>query len=246
MILERYSEIIDIPCHMFDCSSRLRPASFMDIAQELAAKGSAQMGFDDPFLAKHGLVWILARMSVRFDRMPVRFDRVTAETWHRGLQGMFFIRDYRLLDPDGSAAVSSVSSWVLMDKNKRSVLRSDHATDLVTAVPQNPEAVLPTLPAKVAFPRDAVMEKVGEHTVTYSDLDYNGHANNAKYTVWAMDCLQHDLVLNNTLKEITVNFNHELRLGQTVELMHVLTADGSHIIEGTADGFQAFIARLKF
>ena len=79
---------------MFDCNALLRPSSFMDIAQELAAKGSGQLGIPDRVLAQYGLVWILARMRVDFLKTPRRLDSVSARTWHRGAESLFYIRDY--------------------------------------------------------------------------------------------------------------------------------------------------------
>ena len=82
--------------------------------------------------------------------------------------------------------------------------------------------------------------------VRYSDVDHNEHANNVKYTVWAMDALPEELVYDHHVKELTINFNKEARPGDTVDLYHLQEADGSHIIEGRTGEHQVFIERLRF
>ena len=94
--------------------------------------------------------------------------------------------------------------------------------------------------------RGAALELLGTHTVRWSDIDYNQHANNVKYTVWAMDALPEELVNEKMVKELTINFNREARPGETVELWHALSPDGAHIIEGRTGDHQVFIERLLF
>ena len=81
--------------------------------------------------------------------------------------------------------------------------------------------------------------------MNWSDVDYNGHANNVKYTVWVLDNLPQDLVFGHFLKEVTINFNKEARAGDTVTLYHT-ECDGAHIVEGRCGDHQVFIERLVF
>ena len=236
---------IDIPCYMFDNRSLLRAAAFMDIAQELAVQGSYQLGFADRQLAPYNVVWILARMRVRFNSLPPMYSSATAETWSRGQQGLCHIRDYRLLADNGESLIDSTSSWVLMEKTKRVIVRPNSLGDAVDCNPQNTDFAIEEPAERILLPKDYPMEAVGEHRVIYSDLDCNGHTNNAKYTVWAMDCLPGELVRNHNIKDITVNFNHEALFGQTVTLYHALK-DNAHIVEGRCGDTQIFISKLNF
>ena len=87
--------------------------------------------------------------------------------------------------------------------------------------------------------------EIGSHCVKYSDLDYNGHVNNVKYTAWVLDSLPQDLVCGHFLREVSINFNKEARRGDTVTLLHT-EADGSHIVEGRCGEHQMFIEKLSF
>lgn len=239
------SRELRIPCFMFDCAARLRPAAFMDIAQELAALGSERCNFADGDLAPHGLVWILARMSVRFDRMPVRLDTVTAQTWHRGLDGPFFVRDYRLLAADGSVAVASTSSWIIMDMQTRRIVRSDRLAGLIPSEPEFDLAAMPELSPRLQVPDPSLLKPAGQRSVQYSDLDYNGHVNNARYTVWSLDALPLEAVSSRSVRSIDINFNREVRPGDSVQLS-LCEADGYYYVEGRTEGYQNFLVRIGF
>lgn len=233
-----------IPCYMFDLNEKLRPAAFMDMAQELAAKGSEDAGFADKDIKEHNLVWILARMTVRFDRYPRRLDEVVLETWHRGLDGMLFLRDYRMLSQDGTPEVLSSSSWVIMDTQTRRIVRPAALEGIIPFEPQCDDPALEACP-KLFLPKDTKPVKVTEHKVTYSDLDYNGHANNAKYTVWSMDCLPLDTVTKRSARRISINFNREALPEETVR-MDLYEENDTFYVEGSVDGQRVFICKIDF
>ncbi len=241
----KYQENYRIPCFMFDRGEQLRPAAFMDIAQDLAFYGADQLNFEDRSVKKEGVVWILARMTVEFDKYPQRYDSVQLETWHRGLDGLFFIREYQMIGADGKTAVRGTSSWILMDMETRRVVRSERMKSIVSIDAQNTERAIAESSPKITLPAGVVMEPCGEHKVAYSDVDYNGHANNAKYTVWAMDCLDQDMVYSRQMRNITINFNHEAHPGSTVSLFRYNEGD-TYYVEGQCDGHQVFICRMTF
>ena len=243
---DKISEDSFVACYMTDIRHMLRPAAFLDLAQHMAVFGADCLKFGDEQLGPYGCTWILARQHVRFERPVMHKEKIKMLTWHKGLDGLYFIRDYQLLDAEGNPAVNSTSSWVVMNLAERRVARGDFLSEIVSTDPQSPDNAITERAAKVAVPRGAELELIGKHVVRYSDVDYNQHANNVKYTVWAMDALPEELVYNKFLKELTINFNKETRPGDTVELYHMIDTDGTHIVEGRSDGHQVFIERLLF
>lgn len=237
---------VTVACFQTDIRYLLRPAAFLDLAQESAIIGAETLNFGDTQLRPYDCAWVLARQTVRFER-PVRHgDRIKMVTWHKGLDGPYFRRDYQLLDAEGRPAVNSTSSWVIMNMAERRIARAEFISEIVPDGPQSPDHAIGERAGKVVIPRGAALERIGTHCVRYSDVDHNRHANNVKYTAWAMDALPQDLVCNKSVRELTVNFNREARPGETVELLHALAPDGAHIVEGRAGDRQVFIERLLF
>ena len=239
-------ESLRVPCYMTDSHALLRPVAFLDLAQNIAVQGADSLHFGDDELSSRNCAWVLARQTVRFER-PVRHKApVKIVTWHKGAQGLFFLRDYLLLDADGLPSVRSTSSWVVMDITGRRLVRFDSLSEIVDATPQSTDHAIEEPAAKIVLPRDAALELIGSHRVQYSDVDYNQHANNVKYTSWVLDSLPEELVYNSKLKELTINFNREVRPGEIVELWLAVSPDGARIVEGRVGDHQVFIERLLF
>ena len=243
---DKTSRDLRVPCYMTDPHARLRPTAFLDLAQDIAVQGADQLKFGDVELKAFDYAWVLACQHVRFERPVQHKEPVKIMTWHKGPLGLFFLRDYLLLGSDGEVSVRSTSSWVVMNMTERRVVRNDFLSGIVSTDPQSTDHAIEEPAVKVTVPRGTELERIGAHRVHFSDVDYNQHANNVKYTAWAMDALPEELVYEKTLKELTINFNKEARPGETVELFHTMDPDGAHIVEGRVGDHQVFIEKLLF
>ena len=243
---DKFSHDFDTACYQVDRRQILRPSAFLDLAQYMAVYGADRLNFGDDQLNRFDCTWVLARQHVRFERPVMHKEPCRILTWHKGMKGLFFLRDYQLLGSDGQPSVNSTSSWVVMNRTERRVVRADFLSEFTSMDPQSTDDAIAEPAAKVGLPREAELTLIGTHRVLWSDVDYNQHANNVKYTVWAMDALPEELVNQKQLKELTINFNKEARPGEAVELWHAIDADGSHIVEGRVDNHQVFIERLLF
>ena len=77
----RFSTDITIPCYDTDASFHLKPAAFMDHAQEMAylAAQALHFGYDD--LQKHHTAWVLSRLVIEMEEMPTTGEHYVIETW---------------------------------------------------------------------------------------------------------------------------------------------------------------------
>ena len=235
-----------IPCYQTDSSWRLKPASFMDLAQEAANSHAAILGFGYDDLIQSKTAWILSRVNIRFIKTPLWRDEVTLTTWHKGLERLFFIRDFVMTDKDGVECVKATSSWLVLNLETRRLVRDPELMDEGTTCSDN---ALETPAGKVQMPKDVEPEMVMEHTVAYSDVDLLGHTNNAMYMHWAMDAVDYALASSTPLKELTINFNKETKAGENVMIFRsqVEKEDGLHIyVEGKVDGASSFCVEFIF
>ena len=235
-----------IPCYQTDANWRLKPASFMDLAQEAANSHAAILGFGYDDLIQSRTAWILSRVNIHFIKAPLWRDEVTLTTWHKGLERLFFLRDFILTDKDGNECVKATSSWLVLNLDTRRLVRDPHLMDEGTTCSDN---VLEVPAAKVQMPKDKEATLVMEHTVTYSDVDLLGHTNNAMYMHWAMDALDYSLASARPVKELTINFNHETKAGETVRIYRaeVEREDGLHIfVEGKVENVSSFCVEFIF
>lgn len=242
----RHIQNFTIPCYNTDASLRLKPAAFMDLAQEAAGLHAVHLGFGYDDLIKKNTAWILSRVNVKFIDTPMWRDDVTLTTWHKGFNRLFFLRDFVMTDKDGKERIKATTSWLVLDLENRTMVRDPHLLEDGTICHDN---AVETPADKVRIPRDIEPEPVYEHVVGYSDVDMLGHANNAMYMQWAMDAVDYELASKRPVREFTINFNHELKAGERVTLYRacIEKEDGLHIfVEGRTETASSFCVEIIF
>jgi acyl-ACP thioesterase len=163
-------------------------------------------------------------------------------TWPRGSQKLFAIRDYDLLDQEGRTPVRGRSGWIIVDIEKRRPIRPE---SLIETLPGNDGLdALPGGAGPVPAAEGAV--KRAERRAAYSDIDMNGHVNNARYIEWIEDLLESELFYNSEQLRLDINYTSELVLNETVELWTAEDGGTSAFIEGRGDAASQpnFRARL--
>ncbi|MBR5300932.1 MAG: hypothetical protein IKU36_11920 [Bacteroidales bacterium] len=242
----KYTEKHTIPCYDTDASWRLKPTSFMNMAQEAAGRHAVYLGFGYDDLIKTNTAWILSRVHVEFVDTPKWREEITLNTWHKGLNRLFFLRDFVLTDNEGRERVKATTSWLVLNLETRRLVRDPKLIEEGTVCTENALEI----PAdKVQMPKDVEPELVRTHHVSYSDIDTNGHTNNAMYMQWSMNSVGYDITSTRPVKEFTINFNHETKAGDYVEIYRaaVEKEDGLHVyVEGKVDGQSSYCVEIVF
>ena len=256
----KFCQDICIPCYDTDARANLRPSAFMDFAQEIAYWAASELGFGYDTLHVHHTAWVLTRMHIHFED-PLKWrDNVTLYTWHKGASGLFYLRDFDLRDASGRSRVKATSSWVVIDEQTRRMVRPEDLQSLLDPDMKVDDAI-PEPAQKIVLPKGdsrsesgmTVVESgmaennsgmTGEHTVSYSDLDINGHTNNSRYVVWAMDCLPKE-VTDSPVKDLYINFIKETLPSDNVQL--TAHRDGSTwFVEGKVGEKTCFLVKACF
>lgn len=242
----KYTKDLTIQCYETDASWRLKPASFMNFAQEAAGNHAVYLGFGYDDLIASNTAWILSRVHVVFTDTPKWKEDLTLTTWHKGLNRLFFLRDFILTDRQGRERVKATTSWLVLDLETRRLVRDPKLVEEGTVCAEN---VMETPADKVQMPKDVEAEHVMDHVVAYSDVDMNAHTNNAMYMQWAMDAVDYDIASTMPVKEFTINFNHETKPGDVVAIYkaRVIEGEGRRVfVEGKVEGQSAFCVEIVF
>ena len=242
----KYTKDLTIQCYETDASWRLKPASFMNFAQEAAGNHAVYLGFGYDDLIASNTAWILSRVHVEFVDTPKWKEDITLTTWHKGLNRLFFLRDFILTDKEGRTRVKATTSWLVLNLETRRLVRDPKLMEDGTVCTEN---VIETPADKVQMPKDIEAAHVMDHIVAYSDVDMNAHTNNAMYMQWAMDAVDYDIASTMPVKEFTINFNHETKPGDVVSIYkaRIIEDEGRRVyVEGKVDGQSAFCVEIVF
>ncbi len=244
---EIYSKNHTIACYEADANQLMRPTAMLDMMQEAANINATALGFGYDELINSNTAWVLSRIHVKFEKLPLWRQEVNLKTWHKGVAKLFYLRDFILSDTEGNTMIKGTTSWLIIDMNTRRLVRN---SELATSPDKcNKEDAIAEPADKVVVPVDIEPELVRKHPVTWSEIDTNGHVNNVKYAVWALDAVKPEDIKERPLKELLINYDAEVMPGDTVKIYRTIqeSEDGLvYYITGKVDDKQNFSVKLIF
>ena len=215
-----YSQKFTLTDMDVDCFGRMKLSTLLFYAQEVAGKHSALLGADYDHLLEKKLFWAVTRHRVQITRLPCLGESITVQTWPMPTTRVAYPRSLVAFDADGNELFRSISLWVLMDMDSRSmVLPGKSGVDVRGTLTGSELAVPHSL-----VPR--AMPNLTHRTVTYTCLDRNGHMNNTRYLDWVEDLLPSGFHWEHIPKELVICYLNEARETQELELQWELTEDG--------------------
>jgi acyl-ACP thioesterase len=210
--LARFQVVARVAFHEVGPAGCLGLVPLANHLQEAAAEHARHLGVSISRLAEAGLGWVMTRLLIRMERWPLCGETIHIETWPSKRVGHLFYREFRLRDGSNLFVGAASSSWALFDVHARQVATTPKW--LEEAVPWDREEAVGFEHA--AVPRIAIASYERSVVPRLSDLDINGHVNNAQLLGWTLEALPREVSGERVLREIDVQFRHECRLDDQV------------------------------
>ena len=207
-----YTDHFQITDIAVDRYGRLKPSMILFLAQEIAGRHCVQLQVDYSVLESKRMFWAVTRHRVQVTRLPVRGETIRIETWPMPTTRVAYPRSMVAYDEQGNEVFRSISLWVLMDLDTRSMILPGKSGIDVVGTLRGGELASPM--GLVAKP----LASQRERQVCFTDLDRNGHMNNTRYLDWIDDLLPSEYHLNHTVKEFTVCYMSEARESQQLSM----------------------------
>ena len=215
-----------------DLGGLWKPSAILTAMQETAGMHSHILGCGRETLVQKGVVWVLTRCEVQMEKEARMGSRLSIETFPMPLRRWFFPRYFVFRDEEGAQVGAAGTLWVLFDLEKRCMVAPG---DVAGAIPDNSD-LTPPLGVPGPVPRlttGGTLESA--RTPVYSELDVNGHVNNARYADWLCDALGLEVMREYRVKTMRLSYAAEIRPGQAMELR--LTRDGlAYHLTGAHEG----------
>ena len=209
--------------------------------QEAAWNHAEALGFGFNRLAAERKMWVLSRLLLKVERLPLWGEAIRVDTWPSGIKSVFALRDFEMFDGAGSRLMAGVGAWLILDSETRRLKRIDQLLSSIPAVIR-PRA-LNKDPGKL---ESSGTVQAGTFPVSYSDLDVNGHVNNARYIGWMLDSYGMDFHRTRVVKELEINFLGEAQVGDKVAVRSTREETGDVLsIFGEKNSEELCRARLQ-
>ena len=236
-MLEQFSKEIRLTYADCDWRAEQRVSAVMRQIQEIAGEHLAALSIPRRLLWEQGFVFLLTRVQLRIERMPCAEETVRVITQPYEPKGALYFRDVNFETTDGERLLTAQTAWVLADPQEHRIRRPSefpHKIPMTQA-----EYEYGWAREKIRTPENAFGETV--RLVRYSDIDVNGHMNNAVYSDIVADCLPSEVHHNWRLRQYTISFIGEARLDDELHLCTVQTMRGTWYVGAQkADGARCF------
>lgn len=229
-----------------DRYGRLKPSAMLLYIQQTAGLHSDSYSLTYDALADRGIFWAVIRHKIEVNRLPLEHETITVETWPMPTTRAAYPRSTVAYDGQGNVLFRSICLWILMDLKNRSMLVPGKSGVNVEGILRGDELA----PPKSLLPK-AMKEQISRQVV-FSDLDRNGHMNNARYLDWTQDLLPSEHHKDHPIQELTMSYINEALEGQKLDLNYEQDEDGTlhvDIHRSKKDGEdydRIFAARIKY
>ena len=208
-----------------DCFGRCKPSGLLRFAQDAAGEHCVKLGTDWDSMAAKNYFWAVIRQRMEITRLPGVGETVTVKTWPMPTTRVAYPRATEGFDEAGNSLFKIISIWVIMDMDSRTMVLPVKSGIDVAGTSFGTELKAPGgLPA-------GTFDLEYLRTVSYSDLDRNGHMNNTRYLDWLCDLRSADFHRDHPMKAVTICYMSEALEGQQLQLSYtqgdVLRLDGS-------------------
>ncbi len=214
MVPEIWQEEFRIRSYDADPNGRASLTALYSYLLESAGNHATAGGFGFEGMQALGLIWVLTRFKLVVDRYPDWGGKAGVETWAKGKDGPFYVRDYWLKDATGEVIGRATSSWAVLAADTHKPETKDI---FVGQFPQRPDRE--ALGEKMTkLPAVEEPDFLSGYRVRWSDLDFNRHVNSMRYVEWILNGLDEATRFGRTFRSMEVNYLAETLLGEDIEI----------------------------
>ena len=224
----------------FDRYGRIHPVTVLDLCQDVATLHANQMGIGRDEMLEQGVFWALIRMKYEMVRAPEHFQTLRVRACPHTPSNFSFLRDFAIQDEKGDTLIKASSEWVLMDVATRKFAKMKSHYNGPNDF--SDERAFDKKPRKIAQFEEG---NLPAYTITpaYSDIDVNGHVNNARYLRFVIDALNPGE--QGSIRTLQIDYRHEV-LPDAPLTVHTLVEESRVLSKGVReDGEIAFMCAME-
>lgn len=222
-----------------DYKKRLRLSQILKYAAEIAGFDFTCKGYSHQYLFERGMVFLVSKVSFHIFSYPCDQQSINVSTWIEGTKGAEYLRCFEITDEDGNPLVQGKSRWILVEPEKRKIIRPSAVDFGEMETLEKENAAL--APEKIKCDD---LKLIGSRDIRISDIDANGHVYNAVYSDIAVDFLG----LNEYASDVDnfrINFINEAKLGDVINI-YISYGGKRAVITGMCEEKKCFETEFLF
>ena len=204
----------DIDPQSVDINRNIKLPQLLSLLLNTAGRSSEEYHIGVDQLIDEGKAWVLSRIAIETKRLPRHNERIRIDTWIEKVERMFSLRNFQIVS-DGDIVGEARSVFAVIDIGTRrpvNLMEEERFARLSTGSPVSIEA-----PCKIS---PVTEEAAFRYRTLYSDIDFNGHCNSARYIEWMLNALPIEKAKLLDAKRLDINYMHEVMPGDEISIAH--------------------------
>jgi len=223
-----------------DTKGRLSVIKLLDHLQIIAGEHADILHFGIKDLNKGNETWVLSRLRVETDRMPAFGETAILKTWPKGIDKLFAIRDFMIIDNDGNTIVRAASYWLIVDRTN---MRPKAISTFFTNIDYPKLSAIDEKLVKV--PSFTKLLYSSEVKTTEKEIDINGHINNVWYAHWFMSAIPEDIKNKKDITCFEINYLAEVFANETLNVEIGSADNDANLLLGSIKRNNREVCRAK-
>lgn len=205
-------------------NGNIKVSSLLKMLQKAAGDDANSTALNYDSMAALNMAFVLTKMTVKILQDIKLYDELVIISHPRKTRGASFPRDF-IVKVDNTVVAVARSMWVLLDLEKRTILRPSAVDSLGSlAISDDDEFDLPDVRRVIDINS---LSRTDVLSVKYSHLDMNNHLNNTFYADFIFDCVSRNNAGSASDKGLylQINYKNEARLGDDIEIFSQYNPD---------------------
>ncbi|MCQ2482769.1 MAG: thioesterase [Clostridia bacterium] len=215
--------------------------------QEAADISASEMGLDALVLNKNNWCWLIISTKIRINRLPRWRENIEIRTWSRGINRVFWEREYEILSSEGEVLCEATSNWIIADWSTHHPVIPSREEFFNSDYVMNERRLFSEDLLRLRAPKfeSLNLTPVIIKYADYSELDRNRHVNNSRYLAWFEDAMHKCDIDIKSIGEFTIEYQSEVKEGSKVSI-YVIDEDNFKTVIGYNNNNEAsFIIKVE-
>ncbi|MCT4543942.1 MAG: thioesterase [Vallitalea sp.] len=199
--------------YAIDLNGKMKVSTIFNYMQEVAINHAQSQNYGVKEMAEKGVFWVLSRAYIDILEYPTLGDTVTIETWAKGTDKIFVLRDFKIYNSSNKNIANVTTNWVIVDCQKMRLQRPKILNDELKYIDNH---AINHIPGKIIEIDNK--EFIFNKDISYCDIDLNKHVNNVRYVEMVLDSFSQDYYKDKQPEILHINFLSQCKYGDTIQI----------------------------
>ena len=224
-------------------NGNIKISSLLKILQKAAGDDVNNTPLNFFALAEKRIAFVLTKMTLEIFSDIKIYDELTIISHPRKVHGASFPRDF-IIKRNDMIVANARSMWVLLDLDKRSILRPS-VLDSIGELPPSDDDMFEIDDIRRIVDVNS-LSRTDVLSVKYHHLDMNNHLNNTFYSDFIFDNIDNSEKNSDEGLYLQINYKTEALLGNTIEIYSSFTDGYDFVAKNIACDKICFTAYVNY